>query len=318
MVVEKQQGIAVHIHESPEDLRIYVPRDKRDYGACFQTKLPQRLCEWLMTDPTTQIIDKVSDEATRVVLSVLNAAPYSLSGILSQCGITTIDLLPDESEYGVDGSSDDELNGEDGSSKDTGDLIDAGIAEDSMLRPELYPFRERPLDADEGEITENEDDNLTTPSPAAHTTTAYHGMARQSYDRLVPFNRSGFPDDAGVDRDYLAMLTKVVISARRGEFPSTGPFNMSLVQAAIPHDADSFHNLDTPLRLQSASRIEHDLKVGAAGELYVSNMLTTFCYGGERAADRRCTHRSLSSYPDLTRSCQAFRERTGRAPSGNT
>jgi hypothetical protein len=271
-----------------------------------------------MTDPTTQIIDKVSDEATRVVLSVLNAAPYSLSGILSQCGITTIDLLPDEGEYGVDESSDDEVNGEDGSSEDTGDLVDAGITGDSMLRPELYPFQERPLDADEGEITENEDDILSTPSPAAHAMTVSHGTARHSYDRLVPFTRSGFPDDAVVDRNYLAMLTKVVTSAGRAEFPSTGPFNMSLVQAAISDDADSFHNQDTPLRLQSASRIEHHFKVGAAGELYVSNILTNLRYGGERSADGRCTRRSLSSCPDLTRSCQAFRERTGRAPSGNT
>jgi hypothetical protein len=260
LLVEKEQGIAVHIHEGPEGLRIYIPRAKRDRGACFQTKLPQRLCEWLMTDPTTQIVEKVSNEATCAVLSVLNAPPYSLSGILDQCGINTIDLAPEEGEYDEDDISND----------DQSDGTDPGVAEQPIQRG-YHPSQAGELDDTQSESNDSDDDRLTSPSTSEDTRTVSYEAIRHSY------NRSYFPQtrpvqiDAGVDMCYLTMLSRAVTSARSAQFPSHGPFNMSALQAAIANDADGENDSDGPLRLRSASRIERDRKVGAAGELYVSD-----------------------------------------------
>lgn len=295
VVVEKQHGIAVHVHESPEGLRIYIPKDKRDRGACFQTKLPQRLCEWLMTDPTTQLVDKISDEAIRLVLSVLNAAPYSLSGILSQCGITTIDLPPDEGEYGVEEDSDDDLDGDSDPSEELSEPMGADTTEPSASMPGRPSSEEWPSDADRNESSESDEDHLTTPSTAEHATTVAHGAAGHNYDRLLATIRRPVPSDMGMDIEYLAMLTKSVTAARRAEFPSRGPFNMSLVQAAISEVADNGDGLDTPLRLRSANRIERDCKVGAAGELYVSINPTSTRHERERAAKGEGLRRSSSS-----------------------
>lgn len=66
--------------------------------------------------------------------------------------------------------------------------------------------------------------------------------------------------------DYRALLRKVVDAARRALFPSRGSYDMSAVQAA-PSEAEAN---DRPYYERSASQLERDKGVGAAGELFVS------------------------------------------------
>jgi hypothetical protein len=213
-----------------------------------------------MTDPTTQIVEKLSNEAICAVLSVLNAPPYSLSGILDQCGITTIDLAPEEGEYDEDDGSDD----------DQSDDTDPGVAEQPIWRG-YHPSQAGELDDTQSESSNSDHDFLTPPSTAEDTRTVSYEAMRHGY------NQSYFPQTrpvqigAGVDMGYLTMLSRAVTSARSAEFPSHGPFNMSALQAAIANGADGEYDSDGPFRLRSASRIERDKKVGAAGELYVSD-----------------------------------------------
>lgn len=277
LVVEKEQGIAVHIHEGPEGLRVYIPRARRDRGACFQTKLPQRLCEWLMTDPTTQIVEKVSNEATCAVLSVLNAPPYSLSGILDQCGINIIDLAPEEGEYDEDDISDDDQSNE----------ADPGVADQPIQRG-YHPSgssQAGELDDTRSDSSDSDDHRLTPPSAAEDTRTVSYAAMRHSYSRSYFPRTRPVQIDAGVDMGYLTMLSRAVTSARSAQFPSHGPFDMFALQAVIANDADAEYNSDGSLRLRFDSRIERDRKVGAAGELYVSDIPTIFAIELDYDAD---------------------------------
>lgn len=58
-----------------------------------------------MTDPTTQISDDVYPDAINAVQSILNVDPISLSGVLDEYGISTVDLPdldhaePDHKEF---------------------------------------------------------------------------------------------------------------------------------------------------------------------------------------------------------------------------
>lgn len=72
------------------------------------------------------------------------------------------------------------------------------------------------------------------------------------------------PDDYGV------LLRKVVDAARRALFPSRGAYDMSAVQAALLSEASEAESSDRPYTLRSASQLERDKRVGAAGELFVS------------------------------------------------
>ncbi|KAK8058141.1 hypothetical protein PG994_008589 [Apiospora phragmitis] len=59
------QDALLHICEDDSGLKIYIPEDEINQETCFRNKLPQRLCEWLMTDPDTQISNPPPAQAAR-------------------------------------------------------------------------------------------------------------------------------------------------------------------------------------------------------------------------------------------------------------
>jgi hypothetical protein len=100
-----KESASLHIREDTDGLKVYVPGDKRSQEVCFNTKLPRRLCEWIMTDPATQIVASVSPDAVTVVQSVLSAQPFAINDILNEYGIvevnianSDIEILADEKE----------------------------------------------------------------------------------------------------------------------------------------------------------------------------------------------------------------------------
>ncbi|KAK8095117.1 uncharacterized protein PG998_014341 [Apiospora kogelbergensis] len=102
--VEKETAL-LHIREGDSGLKIYIPENEISQETCFRSKLPQRLCEWLMTDPDTQIPDPVSSQAVMIVQGVLGAKHRSLRAILDEQGVLDIHL-PDEDDDGGDGVPD--------------------------------------------------------------------------------------------------------------------------------------------------------------------------------------------------------------------
>ena len=74
-----------------------------------------------------------------------------------------------------------------------------------------------------------------------------------------------------MDSEYRRLLYSVVTAARKAEFPSRGPFDM----AALSHSLDTLvaNNDNEYFRLRTSEKIERDKKVGAAGELFVSNFM---------------------------------------------
>ncbi|KAK4199203.1 hypothetical protein QBC40DRAFT_266127 [Triangularia verruculosa] len=71
----------------PPRLTIYIPHDETDQDVCIQHKLPHKLVEWMMTDPTTGKVKPINGSAVRLVTAVLNAKLASLPRILEQEGI---------------------------------------------------------------------------------------------------------------------------------------------------------------------------------------------------------------------------------------
>lgn len=85
------------------------------------------------------------------------------------------------------------------------------------------------------------------------------------------------------DRQYIRILDGVLKAARAASFPSKGVFSMAALQAALPaidHAAgfDSFDGFDgrdqIGSRFRSSTKLERDRKIGAAGELYVFELLS--------------------------------------------
>ncbi|KAK5652684.1 hypothetical protein OQA88_10278 [Cercophora sp. LCS_1] len=88
----ERDSMLVHVREA-DGLAIYVPRSEGSQEVCFNSKLPRTLCEWLMTDPTTQIAEAIPPQAINAVQSVLNAKPFAVGDTLDQHGIGEINIL---------------------------------------------------------------------------------------------------------------------------------------------------------------------------------------------------------------------------------
>ncbi|EXJ63403.1 uncharacterized protein A1O5_11452 [Cladophialophora psammophila CBS 110553] len=78
------------------------------------------------------------------------------------------------------------------------------------------------------------------------------------------------------DAGYVALLDNVITKARTTLFPSIGSFDMSQLLDSLPLDSDVLAD-EYPLdacRFRSATQRERDNKVGAAGELFVFELLS--------------------------------------------
>ncbi|KDN64641.1 hypothetical protein CSUB01_04279 [Colletotrichum sublineola] len=120
---------SLHIDETPSGLKIYVPRDRDDQEYMFTNFLPDKLLDWMMRHPVTQVsqnVTKVAINATKnIVLAPLTMLHRALedNGIAkvevpNVDGFTALDTAPSELPISASqGSTDDDADdpSEDGS-----------------------------------------------------------------------------------------------------------------------------------------------------------------------------------------------------------
>lgn len=274
----------LHIRENPTSLTIYVPEDETSQDFCFNSKLPQLLCEWIMTEPTSQIQDHVPREAVNAVQSVLNVKKSrALAKVLDHHGVTLLDDPAEEAEelereetYGSEREQVEELEEE-----DHGVAGPAGSR--TALQPNIQLIQSRTPDNYRSDSSATEDLGTDTPpssfySPAASRSprneeisylTAGSSYASSAQPRLQPVDVHSSVPDSG---EYTTLLHKVVNAARRTGFPSQGAFDMSAIRAALGSSTLDEGDED-PYRPRSISKLERDKQVGAAGELFVSVLI---------------------------------------------
>jgi hypothetical protein len=117
---------------------------------------------------------------------------------------------------------------------------------------------------------------------------------------------------------YLRLLHNVVRAARSAAFPSRGVFDMSNVRAALPSGADEAESEEETYRIRSASHIERDKQVGAAGELFVSVLLLKKEKKRKKRKKAANDRRSSKSSPNSSHPFLDSQEPTGKARSVTT
>ena len=261
--VEKESA-SLHIHEGADGLRVYVPRDNRSQEICFHGKLSRRLCEWMMTDTTTEITRPVSSDTVSVVQSVLNAQSFALNDILDEHGIVEVDVANSDIEIPV--AEDENASIARASAPATppaeANNIDAPRPETSL--PRHYAQTEFRSDGTWGSPTP-----LSSVSSTEFIATSYvatRSSQAASRPQLRPMDAYGIVQED----QYASLLRNVVRAARRTTLPSRGTFDMSALHAALPGVPADNDAAAEAYRLRSTSQIERDKRIGAAGELFVS------------------------------------------------
>lgn len=251
--VEKEVGM-LHFREDSQQgqFEIYVPRDVVQQDVCFRSKLPHRLCEWLMEEPGSQICESVPTKAITIVQSVLTARSASIPAILDEQGIPEIDSLerPDEAPEEVTASA---------------------VSRSATLS--VPPWRA----VDEPSSTPGAPENspyLELRTPSSSTASPAPSRPReQSGDSQVSNGELRIePYLDKHDRIYTSLVRRVVQMARAATFPAEGSFDMSTLQAGLD-DSERVES-ETSYIPSYPNKMERDNRIGAAGELFVSNI---FC-----------------------------------------
>lgn len=274
----------IHLDDSSEALKLYVPRKRREQAICFGSVLPRKFFHWLMRYPNGHVESQADAFAISALTSIFACDRHALDDILDRHGIIKIDIANEDPLDAEDIDDDDTEDMDTPTSDNDSATISAQsytqtlvetvrssyMARDSRtvsLGPPVFvsssPQPMPSFSAGEAETLPHE------PSQAGISVSSQHSPYLDRFAHV--------PEETDSGR-YRALLERVVTAARASTFPSRGAFNLDGLRDALFNDADdhtvySFDGGDVAAGFRSESQLQRDIKVGAAGELYVSNRL---------------------------------------------
>ncbi|KAF5006291.1 hypothetical protein FDECE_7322 [Fusarium decemcellulare] len=322
----------LHIEYRNEQLDIFVPRDKKDQESCYARKLPLRLFEWLMTNPDTGI-KTVNQKGQRVTASILDRSGFVIDGILEDEGIALGDVENDYFEGDQDSEPEGTHDAERGHSSEERTVPETrssnaptwaetdteeetpGLSTPTSSRF-ASPRRQGPSYRHSPARDTTNRQTISFPrfpaSPGSSSSfdviqDASYVQARTGLRQWLNQTASSLPRTVDSETtQYRALLERVVTAARaRSGLPSQGPFNMASMSEALSDLAgyNGYDGLDESSQFRSSSQFERDKKIGAAGELYVFELLKNlrpglpgFSQGNWQSSIRRY----VSVHPEYT------------------
>ncbi|KAH6874160.1 hypothetical protein B0T10DRAFT_587961 [Thelonectria olida] len=265
IIVEKTNGIALQIDDGQDSLKIFVPRRKRDREACFHSKLPQHLFEWMMCYPTK----RVPIEGVKAVQAVLTASSCALSDILDESGISSVSIPRKEGE-----DSDEEEEESDEAAVSDEEKV-AGDVEGVVSDEEEALSNEEEEESDEQALTNHGKDTATPPKSQSGGQNATQADASSQAEPNSEQRLSRQPAVSELEEvKYMILILQVMFSATQSNFPSGGSFDMSGVQAALPETLEDSFQSNSPFILRSSSQLESHKRIGVAGEVFVFELLS--------------------------------------------
>ena len=240
----------LHLETDDSTLRIYVSKDREDREVCYFTRLPERLAtHW-------SIIDKA---AVKVIGNALTAPNFAVNGILLENGIPEMPSL----QQFMDAEPDDEGKGESGH---TG--IGNQTSEPTYAR--AYSSSVGPMTSSVSSyLTTNSAESISTHSRA--TTPEMQNMSmsmgRQTLSprpSIITAQQAISQVNSNVE-EYTKLLDSIINAGRSIDFPCKSALEASntINSDTINTDSGAFFGV------RSQGVMAHDVKIGAAGELFV-------------------------------------------------
>jgi hypothetical protein len=312
--VELQES-ELYIRDDNSGLKIYVPRNEEAQYLCFVDKLPKGLLEWMMTEPLTQISEKASDKALYVTHKVVTSRKY-FPRMLDTDGIVSVEMPNDHDLNELPGAS-------------TAAIVPTTPTR-AVNRSISVPFTPGGNDIDGDfllvrtpassasgvSVSRTSFDNATRISPSRPAVDSIDQIRvgpslTEPRSHASPLNNQVYMHE-GPDPQYLSLLNKTIAAARRTTFPSRGAFDMSAISSSLVEDVVSYGNAGGSFRSRSYSQLGRDKRIGAAGELFVSNCQV---HHGNISGNRR--NRYSRYYLTWNPVSQALLAETGRALSAS-
>ena len=245
---------SLHLESDDACLRLYVPKDRKQRAISYMANIPERLLSsWCIADTT----------ALKVIADVVKAEIYLLNDLLVELGVPEVQDLQDlaDGEYGEDESEDDSgIDDREPSSTST-----CRRAHSRSLAPKPPSFR---VFEDSTSVTVVAQNRATTPELQSANLTLSRASSSLASTLVTPLDLTS--ESAGHLKDcstpYRMLLDKVICAGKRGNIPKERTSLNSRKSVSSTNDLD----LDTVFGVRTQDRMAHDMRIGAAGELYVS------------------------------------------------
>jgi hypothetical protein len=262
----------LHISEDSGVLKIYVPKDRKDQELCFLQLLPTKLFNEVMMGKKTKNSTLASDsEAVRIIAALFMSSDEVVCDLLDDAGIIPVPY-PDEFDAEAFEQApsivEPTIQHEDHSRVNRETELDESPREGRGQSPE-----ERVSSPGSGLFSTTSPPSYSTNYRAA--TPTYRQPFTSSFSSRPSTPRSNefthFSVNSG-QAEYRRLLSNVIAAAKskRGGFPTRGAFNLDDLLNALPIESDAEPICyDLPFGVRSENQLAHDMKVGAAGELYV-------------------------------------------------
>lgn len=286
-----------HIDWISKELIIYVPKERKAQELCFGSVLPRKLASWLMVEDYVQI------EAVNALTAIFSCDKSVLDDILDDQGIIPLpfdneDETDEQSESGEEQEQEQVQSLNPLETDDSSSEQQATPTHSSMNDASQYQLSDPPGTESNEDFVETVIETISRQSHMSHQTPprAEDGPSRQAVIHVEPRSPSIqsyqapqylqsstiTPHGTGSTEDvqYRIILNRVVDIARRAAFPSRGAFNMTEMRDALSSELgnavsyESFDGLDAMRSFRSTSQLERDKRIGAAGELYVSQVVS--------------------------------------------
>ncbi|KAH6986493.1 hypothetical protein BKA56DRAFT_670643 [Ilyonectria sp. MPI-CAGE-AT-0026] len=322
-----------HIEDASGRLTVYVPKDRRAQELCFGSVLPRKLAAWLMRHPTSHIDGTVEVNAVNALTSIFACDQSVLDDILDDQGIIQVSF--ENKDGGGDDGGDDHDNREEEEEQEQQQSDNPFETDDTSSEQQMTPTHslvngssspyvgssdtepERGLTQTVVETISRQSHmsqqsrpggghDSVRPVPVHHSSRSPSASSYQAPQYLSPALTIQPEGRSSEDAQYLAILNRVVNTARNAAFPSRGAFDMSDLLDALSGTGnaatyESFDGLDVMSRFRSTNQLERDKKVGAAGELYVFELLSQLNLPGWDRANWQSTIRTyVKIHPEYT------------------
>jgi hypothetical protein len=249
-----------HLEGTEEALQLFVPRDNKQREKCYLTQLPKALMSYLLID---------DPRAVRAFLQVIQASVHVLDEVLDEEGIVRVPdgYLPSSEQAEVSIEED----------------THSDAAVDS---PDNFPSRGTdvlmPTSTRLSVSTHTSGYEVLSATSFSRTSSPYVDVERvdrrrvpdpSSSSYLVPNSETAINAQASLAQEspYVRFLTRIIQIARRTALPSIlarSVRSMGNVQTRV--DDTLREELATAFGTRSENQLAHDIKLGAAGELFVS------------------------------------------------
>ncbi|KAI1467613.1 uncharacterized protein F4812DRAFT_471586 [Daldinia caldariorum] len=290
----------VHIDDN-DGLEIYVPHDEDLRDKTYVSDLPNRLTTWIMTNPSTKLKSEIDSSMALLIQSVLAAKPRQINYYLTQHGIVDVTLPEQEvQDHVVVRQPSPSL-----ASSST------AIGPSTPSTPRIFgsPFVEpvTPLFDNDfvHELLETPATDYTQYSTHRGSSTRYRPSPAQSSPSPTPFTNSTVEQRRLATEEYRDLLSQVVRIARSSRILSEAMDLHELLDALIDDNTGnrvfSEYMLFNTLLGNGMHSIERDKKVGAAGELFVFELLSSMSpslRGFNRANWKSTIRRYITVHPE--------------------